>query len=87
MLLNLMSEKGIDAYRVASVLGYCLLPMVGMSAVSVMIALEYVSSSVSFGFSTNNSCQWHVWLLPVNDCHLVVYLCSVRDIRRCPSNV
>jgi hypothetical protein len=51
MLLNLMSEKGIDAYRVASVLGYCLLPMVGMSAVSVMIALEYVSSSVSFGFS------------------------------------
>ena len=40
MLLNLMSEKGIDAYRVASVLGYCLLPMVGMSAVSVMVALE-----------------------------------------------
>ncbi|KAG6903051.1 Protein yipf5 [Termitomyces sp. Mi166 len=28
-LLNLMSERGIDAYRVVSVLGYCLLPMVG----------------------------------------------------------
>lgn len=39
-LLNLMSEKGIDAYRVASVLGYCLLPMVGVGAISVMVTLE-----------------------------------------------
>ncbi len=39
-LLNLMSEQGIDAYRVASVLGYCLLPMVGVGGVSVMVALE-----------------------------------------------
>ncbi|TFK75374.1 Yip1-domain-containing protein [Pluteus cervinus] len=39
-LLNLMSEKGIGAYRVASVLGYCLLPMVGVSAVSVMVSLD-----------------------------------------------
>jgi protein YIPF5/7 len=35
-----MSESGIDAYRVASVLGYCLLPMVGVSALSVMVILE-----------------------------------------------
>ena len=40
-LLNLMSETGIDAYRVTSVLGYCLLPMVGVGAVSVVKALEY----------------------------------------------
>jgi protein YIPF5/7 len=40
-LLNLMSEKGIDAYRVASVLGYCLLPMVGVGALSVMVTLKY----------------------------------------------
>lgn len=39
-LLNSMSESGIDAYRVASVLGYCLLPMVGVGAVSVMATLE-----------------------------------------------
>lgn len=39
-----MSEKGIDAYRVASVLGYCLLPMVGVGAISVMVTLEYVRS-------------------------------------------
>lgn len=36
-----MSEKGIDAYRVASVLGYCLLPMVGVAALSVVVKLEY----------------------------------------------
>lgn len=35
-----MSESGIDAYRVFSVLGYCLLPMVGVGAVSVMVILE-----------------------------------------------
>jgi hypothetical protein len=39
-LLNLMSEQGIDAYRVASVLGYCLLPMVGVGALSVMFTLK-----------------------------------------------
>lgn len=37
-----MSEHGIDAYRVVSVLGYCLLPMVGVGALSVMVTLEYV---------------------------------------------
>jgi hypothetical protein len=41
-LLNLMSEQGIDAYRVLSVLGYCLLPMVGVGALSVVITLECV---------------------------------------------
>ena len=40
ILLNLMSERPIDAFRVTSVLGYCLLPMVGVSAVSVMVTLE-----------------------------------------------
>jgi len=39
-LLNLMSEQGIDAYRVASVLGYCLLPMVGVGALSVVVTLD-----------------------------------------------
>jgi len=41
-LLNLMSETGIDAYRVVSVLGYCLLPMVGVAAVSVVTPLNGV---------------------------------------------
>ncbi|TPX34078.1 hypothetical protein SmJEL517_g03275 [Synchytrium microbalum] len=39
MILNLMSEMGIDGYRTASVLGYCLLPMVLLSSVSVLLRL------------------------------------------------
>lgn len=39
-LLNLMSESGIDAYRTASVLGYCLLPLVLLSMLSVIVSLE-----------------------------------------------
>jgi len=39
-LLNLMSESGIDAYRTASVLGYCLLPLVLLSAFSLAVNLD-----------------------------------------------
>ncbi|KAM0789087.1 hypothetical protein ACM66B_003146 [Microbotryomycetes sp. NB124-2] len=50
-LLNLMSENGIDAYRTASVLGYCLLPLVLLSMISVVASLDgtigYIASSVS----------------------------------------
>lgn len=46
-LLNLMSESGIDAYRTASVLGYCLLPLVLLSMFSVVVSLECVRSSLS----------------------------------------
>lgn len=41
-LLNLMSESGIDAHRTASVLGYCILPLVFLSAFSVILSLECV---------------------------------------------
>lgn len=60
-LLNLMAEQGIDAYRVASVLGYCLLPMVGVGALSVMISLKYVNESflriirLTFSFSSGTT--------------------------------
>lgn len=54
-LLNLMSEQGIDAYRVLSVLGYCLLPMVGVGALSVVITLECVIVLSVFVFLTCNS--------------------------------
>ena len=36
VLLNLMSD-GIDIYRVASVLGYCLLPMVGLAFLTIVV--------------------------------------------------
>jgi protein YIPF5/7 len=46
-----MAESGIDAYRVASVLGYCLLPMVGVGAFSVVFTLEYVSQCFNHDLS------------------------------------
>ena len=39
-LLNLMSPSGINVNRVASVLGYCLLPLVLMSFLSVCVSME-----------------------------------------------
>ncbi|PWN19106.1 Yip1-domain-containing protein [Microstroma glucosiphilum] len=36
LLLNAMSEDGIDAYRVMSVLGYCLLPLCGLASLGVL---------------------------------------------------
>lgn len=39
-LLNLMSPTGINVNRVASVLGYCLLPLVLMSFLSVCVSME-----------------------------------------------
>lgn len=38
-----MSETGIDAYRTASVLGYCLLPMVGLGGIGMGVGIEQVS--------------------------------------------
>ncbi|BGP39440.1 hypothetical protein JCM10450v2_003393 [Rhodotorula kratochvilovae] len=50
-LLNLMSESGIDAYRTASVLGYCILPLVLLSMFSVVLSLDgmlgYILSSLT----------------------------------------
>jgi hypothetical protein len=39
-VLNLMSERGIDVYRVVSVLGYCLLPMVAIALLSIVFPLR-----------------------------------------------
>ncbi|CAO3670152.1 unnamed protein product [Rhizopus stolonifer] len=42
LILNLMSENGIDGSRTASVLGYCLLPMVMLSGFSVVLKLDNI---------------------------------------------
>ena len=39
-LLNLMSVNGVSAVCVMSVLGYCLLPMVLLSVVSLAVSLQ-----------------------------------------------
>ncbi|KDR75836.1 hypothetical protein GALMADRAFT_248565 [Galerina marginata CBS 339.88] len=75
-LLNLMSEQGIDAYRVASVLGYCLLPMVGVGAISVMVALDgsfgYLLSILSILWCTYAASGIFVAVLRMSDQRLLV---------------
>ncbi|TCD69823.1 hypothetical protein EIP91_006136 [Steccherinum ochraceum] len=75
-LLNAMSEKGIDAYRVTSVLGYCLLPMVGVGALSVMVTLDgivgYVLSSLSILWCTFSASGIFVAVLRMSDQRLLV---------------
>lgn len=46
LILNMMSENGIDWSRTASVLGYCLLPMVMLSGFSVVLKLDNIIGSV-----------------------------------------
>jgi len=75
-LLNLMSEAGIDAYRVASVLGYCLLPLVGVGAVSIMVALDgligYLLSLLSVLWCTYAASGIFVAVLRMSDQRLLV---------------
>jgi len=75
-LLNLMSDKGIDVYRVVSVLGYCLLPMVGVGAVSVVITLDgivgYLLSSLSIIWCTFSASGIFVAVLRMSEQRLLV---------------
>jgi hypothetical protein len=37
LLLNLMTEKGVDLYKTVCILGYCLLPMVLLAVISTIV--------------------------------------------------
>lgn len=50
VILNLMSNMGVDVWRTASVLGYSLLPMVLLSIVSALLKLTYVMGVFYFYF-------------------------------------
>ncbi|GBE80990.1 Yip1-domain-containing protein [Sparassis latifolia] len=76
VLLNLMSEIPIDAFRVVSVLGYCLLPMVGVGAVSVMVTLDgtlgYLLSTLSILWCTYAASAIFVAVLRMSDQRFLV---------------
>ncbi|CEP02716.1 unnamed protein product (mitochondrion) [Plasmodiophora brassicae] len=48
-VLNLMSDVDLDIHRIMSVLGYCLLPIVFLSALSIVVDL---TGTVGFGIAT-----------------------------------
>jgi hypothetical protein len=85
-----MSEQGIDAYRVLSVLGYCLLPMVGVGALSVVITLEcvivlsgfhhsYVQLLVACWVTCFHPCPLSGVLMPRLVSSLLFYACPTND--------
>ncbi|ORY35695.1 hypothetical protein BCR39DRAFT_511542 [Naematelia encephala] len=76
LLLNLMSETGIDAYRVASVLGYCLIPMVGLGSLGIGVGIDsaigYVLSILSVIWCTHSASSIFVAVLRMDQQRLLV---------------
>ncbi|WVR09435.1 hypothetical protein IAU60_006502 [Kwoniella sp. DSM 27419] len=76
LLLNLMSETGIDAYRTASVLGYCLLPMVGLGGIGMGVGIDhpigYLLSSISIAWCTHSASAIFVAVLRMDHQRLLV---------------
>ncbi|WVN86196.1 uncharacterized protein L203_101357 [Cryptococcus depauperatus CBS 7841] len=76
LLLNLMSETGIDAYRTASVLGYCLLPMVGLGGIGMGVGIDhplgYLLSTISIAWCTHSASAIFVAVLRMNHQRLLV---------------
>ncbi|KAK4689167.1 protein YIPF5/7, partial [Tremellales sp. Uapishka_1] len=75
-LLNLMSDTPIDAYRTASVLGYCLLPMVGLGSLGMGIGIDgplgYVLSGISIAWCTHSASSIFVAVLRMDRQRLLV---------------
>lgn len=63
-LLNMMAEGTVDIYHTMSVLGYCLLPMVALAAVSVFFTLNslfgYILSAGAISWCTYSSAKMFV---------------------------
>ncbi|CAD6568417.1 MAG: hypothetical protein TREMPRED_004534 [Tremellales sp. Tagirdzhanova-0007] len=76
LLLNLMSETGIDAYRTASVLGYCLIPMVGLGGVGMGVGIDhplgYLLSIASIVWCTHSASAIFVAVLRMDHQRLLV---------------
>ncbi|KAI8143678.1 hypothetical protein BJV82DRAFT_514925 [Fennellomyces sp. T-0311] len=76
LILNLMSGNGVDWSRTASVLGYCLLPMVMLSGFSVVLPLGgfvgLVLTAVSILWCTFSSSGMFTSVLHMNEQRFLV---------------
>ncbi|CAG8433488.1 6714_t:CDS:2 [Ambispora gerdemannii] len=76
LILNMMSESGVDGYRTASVLGYCLLPLVLLSLIGVVVPLSgpigLVASGLAIGWCTYSSSTMFVTVLQMSEQRLLV---------------
>lgn len=71
-----MSETGIDAYRTTSVLGYCLLPMVGLGSIGIGVGIDhplgYLLSIISIIWCTYSASAIFVVVLRMDHQRLLV---------------
>ncbi|XP_039692371.1 protein YIPF5 isoform X2 [Pteropus medius] len=58
-LLNLMSMTGVSFGCVASVLGYCLLPMILLSSFAVIFSLHFLTENGTFEWGTRLLLTYH----------------------------
>ncbi|KAK9451494.1 uncharacterized protein V1518DRAFT_408699 [Limtongia smithiae] len=77
LILNLMaSSSGIDFVRTASVLGYCLLPLVAASSLGVLISIDnfigYVFCAIAIFWCTYSSSAMFVAVLQLSDMRALV---------------
>jgi len=76
LVLNLMSEQGIDIYRVISVLGYCLLPMVLLGFLSLIVPLNgvtgFVLAAVSIAWCTHSAALMFVKVLSLVEQRMLI---------------
>lgn len=76
LLFNLMSDKGIDGSQTASVLGYCLLPMVLLSAYTIILpltgSLGFFLTMLAIVWSTRASSDMFTTMLYMQDQRFLV---------------
>lgn len=76
VMLNLMSERGIDIYKTASVMGYCLLPMVLLAGLSLLITMNgiigYVLAVTTIAWCTHSAAFMFVTLLTMKEQRMLV---------------
>ena len=99
-LLNLMSDKGIDIYRTASIMGYCLLPIVVLAALSipvdlrgalgaplVALAVGWCSNAAALFFIISLEADDRRWCAPPSQtapAHTAATLHEPGSLSRCP---
>ncbi|KAF9582945.1 hypothetical protein BGW38_010551 [Lunasporangiospora selenospora] len=75
-ILNLMSPQGVDIPKTASVLGYCMLPLVMLSCVSTLVTLNgglgYLFSVLAIIWCTYSSSGFFTAVLGMNDQRFLV---------------
>ncbi|XP_078601525.1 protein YIPF5-like isoform X3 [Branchiostoma floridae x Branchiostoma japonicum] len=81
-LLNMMSLTGVSVWTVASILGYCLLPMVFLSGASIILSLQgvlgQIMATLSVGWCSLSASKLFVSALAMHDQQLLVaYPCAL----------